>query len=334
MEAEEGDFINLEVAFAYRARKSQSFKERTKDVHMFLAFWLPGKIKIPVWVDVKGIVGIVRLRLQLAPDPPFFQLMTLTFLGQPKVDIKCIPIVKHGLNIMDLPLISNFVQSSVNAAMAEYVAPKSLTLDLKDMLAGDDFKKDTAARGIIVVDIKRGYDFKMGDASIPMISDGSSDPYVSVGWAKFGKAIFSTRVMISEMEPHWHERAVLLVTPEELNVAERLRLQLWDSDRFTADDDLGRIEVDLKHIMRSDETNGKMCGRTDGFRALKAGENSKHTKEQKPACLMFAETFTDLLPFCSSAGKARLVGRLLLQSPLTALPIRGAKLRQIHSIKR
>ena len=37
---------------------------------------------------------------------------------------------------MDVPLISNFVQSAVDAAMAEYVAPKSLNLDLKDMLSG------------------------------------------------------------------------------------------------------------------------------------------------------------------------------------------------------
>lgn len=273
MEAEEGDFINLEVAFAYRARKSESFKDRTKDMHLYLAFYLPGGLKLPIWVDVKGVVGTCRMRLQLAPDPPFFALCTLTFLGQPKVDISCIPLFKRALNIMDLPLISKFVQSSVDAAMAEYVAPKSLTLDLKDMLAGDDFKKDTVARGILVVDIIHGYDFKEGDTKIPMISDGSSDPYVSVGWAKFGKPMFSTRVLISEQEPFWHERAVLLVTPEELNVDERLRLQLWDSDRFTADDDLGRIEVDLKQIMTSDDTNGKMHYRTDGFRALKAGEN-------------------------------------------------------------
>ncbi|KAM3415028.1 hypothetical protein BST61_g10165 [Cercospora zeina] len=244
MEAEEGDFINLEVAFAYRARASKSFQDRTKDIHLYLAFYLPGGIKFPVWVDMKGVV-----------------------------DMSCIPIVKRGLNIMDLPLISNFVQSSVDAAMAEYVAPKSLTLDLKDMLAGDDFKKDTNARGILVVDILHGYDFKMGDASIPLISEGGSDPYVSVGWAKFGKPMFSTRVLIKEMEPYWHERAYLLVTPEELNVDERLRIQLWDSDRFTADDDLGRIELDLKKIMRSDETNGRMHYRTDGFKALKAGED-------------------------------------------------------------
>lgn len=43
-EAEEGDFINLEVAFAYRARPSKSLEERTKDMHLYLAFYLPGKL--------------------------------------------------------------------------------------------------------------------------------------------------------------------------------------------------------------------------------------------------------------------------------------------------
>lgn len=274
MEAEEGEFINLEVAFAYRTRStSKSLKERTKDMHLYLAFYLPGNIKVPVWVDLQGIIGTMRLRLQLTPDPPFFALCTITFLGQPKVDLSCVPISKHALNIMDVPFISNFVQSSVDAAMAEYVAPKSLTLDLKDMLAGDDFKKDTIATGVIMVHIKRGYDFKVGDTGIPLIKDGGSDPYVSVGWAKFGKVLWSTRIIVSEMEPYWDETCFVLVTPEELNVEERLRVQLWDSDKFSADDDLGRIEVDLKEIMTSNESNGRMWHRTDGFRALKSGDN-------------------------------------------------------------
>lgn len=274
-EAEEGDFINLEVAFAYRARPSKSMAERTKDMHLYLAFYLPGNIKIPVYVDMRGLVGIVRLRLQQTPDPPFFALCTITFLGQPKVDISCIPLVKRGLNLMDLPLISNFVQSSVDAAIAEYVAPRSLTLDLKDMLVGDDFKKDTVAKGVIVIDIIHGFEFRTGDAAIPLIrSEASSDPYISVAWAKFGKPVFSTRVLVKEMEPYWHERCYMLVTPQELDVGERIRLQLWDSDRFTADDDLGRVEVDLKKIMTSDESNGKMHTRVDGFKALKAGEVS------------------------------------------------------------
>jgi hypothetical protein len=174
---------------------------------------------------------------------------------------------------MDLPLISRFVQSAVDAGLSTLVAPRNMTLDLKEMLVGDDFKKDTTARGVLVVHIKRGFDFKEGDAGIGPIKQGSADPYVSVGWAKFGKPVWSTRVLQSEMEPCWDETAFILVTPEELNVEERLRVQLWDSDRTTADDDLGRIEVDLKQIMRDSRSNGKMWIRSDGFKALKKGEN-------------------------------------------------------------
>lgn len=274
LEAEEGDFVNMEVAYAYRARSSKrTMKERAKDMHLYMAFYLPSNIKVPIWVDLRGIVGTMRLRLQLCPDPPFFSLCTLTFLGQPKVELSCTPLSKHALNIMDIPLISNFVQNAVDAAMAQYVAPKSLNLDLKDMLAGDDFKKGVTARGVLAVHIKRGYDFKTGDQGIPLVKDGSSDPYVSVGWAKFGKPVWSTRLMMNEMEPWWDETAYVLVTPEELNVDERLRVQLWDSDRVTADDDLGRIELDLKEIMKNEQSNGRMWNRTDGFRALKKGDD-------------------------------------------------------------
>lgn len=182
------------------------------------------------------------------------------------------PLVKRGVNIMDLPVISRFVQSSIDAATAEYVAPKSLTLDLKDMLTGDDFKKDTSARGILVVRIKKAFDFKEGDVGLGPIKQGSSDGYVTVGWAKFGKPMWSTRVILADMQPHWEETAFVLVTPQELNVDENLRVQLWDSDRGTADDDLGSIEVPLKDIMRDDCSNGKMWDREDGFRALKKDE--------------------------------------------------------------
>lgn len=140
MEAEEGDFVNMEIAFSYRASSTgKTMKVKSKNAHLYLAFYLPGKIKLPVWVELRGIVGTMRMRLQLCPDPPFFALCTLTFLGQPKADLSCVPLVKKGLNILDLPLTSSFVQSAIDAALAEYVAPKSLTLDLKDMLVGEPY---------------------------------------------------------------------------------------------------------------------------------------------------------------------------------------------------
>ncbi|KAK4697975.1 hypothetical protein P7C71_g202, partial [Lecanoromycetidae sp. Uapishka_2] len=278
MEAEEGDFVNVEVGFSYRASKSgKSLKLKSKKAHLFLAFYLPGGIRFPVWVELRGIVGTLRMRLQLCPDPPFFALCTLTLLGQPKAEMSCVPLTKKGLNIMDFPLISSFVQSSIDAALAEYVAPKSLTLDLKDMLVGDDFKKDTVTRGVVMVTIKRGIDFKEGDPGIVGLKKGSSDAYVAVGWAKFGKPVWSTRVIVKDMQPVWEETAFILVGAQEVNAEERLRVQLWDSDRTSADDDLGRIEVDLKELMHSHQSHSKIWHRTDGFQALEGDEKMPGT---------------------------------------------------------
>ena len=164
---------------------------------------------------------------------------------------------------MDVPLISSFVQSSIAAALAEYVAPKSLTLELKDMLMGEEFKKDTVSRGVVVVYIKSARDFKQGDISLGPFKRGSSDSYVTAGWEKFAKPVASTRIILSDMYPTWNEWAYLLVTPEELNADEKVRLQLWDSDRMDADDDLGRVEVELRDLMHNPKTKEKMCDRED-----------------------------------------------------------------------
>lgn len=266
MEAEEGDFVNMELAFSYRARASgRTIKTKARNAHLYLKFYLPGGIAVPVWVEIRGIIGIMRMRMQLTPDPPFFSLCTVTFLGQPSVDLSCVPLSKHSPNLMDVPFISNFVQSSVDAALAEYVAPKSLALDLKEMLMGDDSKKDTVSTGVILIYIKYATKFKQGDGDIGPLK-GGSDTYVTVGWGKFGKPAASTRIIVDSLTPTWDEWASILVTQEELDAEETLRLQLWDSDKYTADDDLGRLELPLKGLVNGDETKNRLCEREDGLR--------------------------------------------------------------------
>ncbi|KAI0159877.1 hypothetical protein GGR52DRAFT_166015 [Hypoxylon sp. FL1284] len=262
MEAEEGDFVNMELALSYRSRSSgKSMKAKAKNAHLYLKFYLPGGVAIPVWVELKGLILTLRLRLQLTPDPPFISLCTLTFLGQPKASISCTPLSKRSISLTDVPLISSFVNSAIDAALAEYVAPKSLTLNLKDMLVGEDFKKDTTSLGVVWVFIKHARGFKQGDGGIGPIK-GSSDSYVSVSWGKFGKPVASTRIVTDDDTPNWHEWASILVTPEELNAEEKLRLQLWDSDKWSADDDLGRVEIDLRSLMKKPNS---MQDREDRF---------------------------------------------------------------------
>lgn len=177
---------------------------------------------LAIWFEIQGIVGMLRLRLQLTPDPPFLAQNTFTFMGQPKVNLSCMPVFKHGLNIMNLPIISSFVQTSVDAAMADYVAPKSLTLDPKDKIMAEDVKKDTSAHGVVVIRIKRAAGFKGSDTGLFRMRKGSADPYVSVSWTKFGKSVWATRVIVSEMEPIWDETDFIIIGPKELNAQERL----------------------------------------------------------------------------------------------------------------
>ncbi|KAI5865413.1 hypothetical protein GGS23DRAFT_426057 [Durotheca rogersii] len=265
MEAEEGDFVNLELALAYRGRSSgKSLKMKAKNAHLYLKFYLPGEVAIPVWVELRGLIITLRLRLQLTPDPPFISLCTMTFLGQPKASISCTPLSKRSFSLTDVPLISSFVNSAIDAALAEYVAPKSLTLNLRDMLVGSDFKKNTISLGTVWIFIKSARGFKQGDGGVGPVK-GSSDAYVTVSWGKFGKPMASTRIITNGNEPNWNEYTSILVTPEEVNAEEKLRLQLWDSDRWSADDDLGRVEVDLKYLMGHSRTYNKVEEREDGF---------------------------------------------------------------------
>jgi hypothetical protein len=46
MEAEEGDFVNVEIAFAYRPSTGRGIRSRAKHAHLYLAFYLPGKVKL------------------------------------------------------------------------------------------------------------------------------------------------------------------------------------------------------------------------------------------------------------------------------------------------
>lgn len=66
MEAEEGDFINLELAVAYRSRATgKSIRAKAKNAHLFLKFYSIGGVALPVWVEVRGFIATLRLRLQL-----------------------------------------------------------------------------------------------------------------------------------------------------------------------------------------------------------------------------------------------------------------------------
>lgn len=133
-----------------------------------------------IWVELKGLVGTVRMRLQLAPDPPFLKTLTFTLMGIPQVAVSCIPMVESGINVLNLPIISQFVNASIATAANEYVAPKSMSMELGKVLVGDDVKKDTEALGVLWININRALGLSSQDRS------GSSDAYITLAFSKVG----------------------------------------------------------------------------------------------------------------------------------------------------
>ncbi|MCO5613703.1 hypothetical protein L7F22_067981 [Adiantum nelumboides] len=251
-----GSYINLELGFLYRARPTaNTVASKSRNAHLLIKFWVGARklytIPLPVWVEIKGLVGTVRARLQLTPDPPFVKMLTFSFMGLPRVGIEVVPL---GINLTHVPFLSGFVQSSIDAACGEYCAPSSMTMDLGEILMGDSIKREVNAMGVLVIYVHRAFDLEKQDVR------GSSDPYCTLSLAKYGKVQYATRVALDDLSPRWEERYVMLINPEAVRAREKVSIALWDSDRFSADDMLGRAEVDLEDLVKRP---GRLFKRTD-----------------------------------------------------------------------
>ncbi|CZS98597.1 probable meiotically up-regulated gene 190 protein [Rhynchosporium agropyri] len=233
---EGGDHYNLECSFAYHAAPTGAgTSEKARNMHMQLVFYLGMKglfgVPLPIFVELQGLVGTVRLRLQLSPEPPFLKSVTFTLMGLPKVQAGCVPLIDAGINVLDLPLISRFVNHAIGAAANEYVAPKSMILDMTKLLKGDDIQEETEALGVLWIRIHRATGLSKQDRHGS--KGGGSDPYVT-----------------DDLNPIWEETCALLVTPELIKADEQLSMELWDSDRATADDVVGKVELSMQKMIQ------------------------------------------------------------------------------------
>ncbi|SCV68713.1 BQ2448_834 [Microbotryum intermedium] len=245
-EDQTGDYVNFEISFGYFAPPGVK-KLQGENISLIIKFFLGAydlfHLPIPIWIGVESIVGTVRLRCQMVANPPFIRNVTFTLMGVPAIEASAIPLAKALPNVLDLPLISGFVQSSIAAATSIYCAPKSMTMNIAQMISGDGIKKETKALGVFMVKIHYAEDLFARD------DNGFSDPYVVLAYAKFGKPLFSTRIIERTLNPVWEQTAFLLVTDDEIRADEKLSVQLWDSDKVSADDLVGRITVPLIDLM-------------------------------------------------------------------------------------
>lgn len=251
---EDGSFYNLEFSFAYQAKTNlNDVQAKAKNMHIHLVFYIGIKgffgVPFPVFVELQNLVGTMRMRLQMSPESPFLKKLTFTFMGLPKIQASCTPLVKTGIDVLSLPLISNFVNKAIGTVVSEYVAPKSMTLDVGKYLLGDDIQKDVEAMGILWIRIHKAVGLSKQDRRGS--EGGGSDSYITISFAKYKKPLYSTRVIQDDLNPIWLETCALIVTPDLIKIDEHLSVELWDSDRLTADDIVGKIQLSLQQIIQN-----------------------------------------------------------------------------------
>ncbi|KAK5136321.1 hypothetical protein LTR08_003694 [Meristemomyces frigidus] len=270
---EGGDYYNLEISFAYHAEPSgKRASDKARNMHMQLVFYLGVKglfgVPLPIFVELQGLVGTVRLRMAMTPEPPFLKTLTFTLMGVPHVQAGCIPMLEHGVNLLNLPLISQFVNYAIGAAASMYVAPKSMSLDMRAMLQGDDITKDVQAMGVMWIRIHKAVGLSKQDKRGS--EWGGSDPYITLTFSKYGKPMYCTRVITDDLNPIWEETTALLVTPELIKADENLSVELWDSDRHSADDIVGKVELSMQKMIQHP---GKMYPQVSKLAGMDAGSD-------------------------------------------------------------
>ncbi|KAK5242056.1 hypothetical protein LTR16_008804, partial [Cryomyces antarcticus] len=146
-----------------------------------------------------------------------------------------------------------------------YVAPKSMSIDMRAILQGDTVQKETLALGVMWIRIHRAVGLSKQDKRGSR--HGGSDPYITLAFSKYGKPMYCTRVITDDLNPIWEETAALLVTPELIKADENLSVELWDSDRHSADDIVGKVELSMQKMIQHP---GKMYPQVSKLKGLDA----------------------------------------------------------------
>lgn len=317
-----GDYVNLEVTFAYRGATTKKgfFRSTTtnnstgplntsgpvvageekeleadpeedfdqlKDVpteriHMLLYLSVGlqkiAAVDIPVWIEMVGIEGKARVRLQMTPVAPFVKHAAVTFVGAPKLEISAKPLGKKMvIDAMNLPLMSSYVLHAVQDVIKGFIAPLSYTIDVAALLGAGDGPQDVYSLGVICFVIHQADDLPASD------NNGQSDPFVQASFARAGKPLFTSRIVRKRRDAVWQETGFLLVSPDEVRDHDRLRLTVFDADRFSADDPLGKIEISLHRLIRKFRPDGEARStnlletRTDKLLPMRKGASVQGT---------------------------------------------------------
>jgi len=208
IEREEGGvFYNLEIAIAYH---EAPFRSRKEQMHVDILATV-GPVLLPIFVQVKEFVATIRLRLQMHPDLPFLKNITFALTENPKINTSVSLGAPWALDLLNLPIIDSLLASQIDQAAADFVQPKSMSLDMTAYVGGSDQMEDTEAIGVLFVKIHRARNLARQDTRGP-----GADPYLTIAFSKYEKPMYATRIIKGDRNPVWEETAIIMIRAEHV----------------------------------------------------------------------------------------------------------------------
>ena len=282
-----GEYVNFAVDFSYDGRKNRNGWDLHFLCYMGLGLKGVGGAEIresvwrcpewyihradegrcresAIWIEMLKITGTVsthsglppirgnhspvaipqiHVRLLLSPDVPFVRTASISLPKLPDFDLAIKPVKDLSLDFFGLPFLKPFMEKAILEVADGFVRPNSYKLDVDRLLLGEEAALRTEAIGVLHIRIHRAEGLKAADTF------GSSDPYATVAYSKLSKPVFSTRTIVDSLNPRWEEDAYVLIVADAIESGERVRIVVYDSDRFSADDAIGMVDVDLADLL-------------------------------------------------------------------------------------
>ncbi|KAG8407872.1 hypothetical protein J3458_020182 [Metarhizium acridum] len=268
IEMEEGGvFYNLEISIAYH---QPPFQTRKDHMHADILAML-GPVPLPIFVQVKELFTTVRVRIQMHPDLPFLKKVTFSLTESPKMSASISIGAYWTMDLLSLPVVDSILASQINAASANFVQPKSMSLDMTSIIGGSDQKEETDAIGVLVVKIHRARNLARQDTRGP-----GADPYLTIAFSKYEKPMYASRIIKGDRNPVWEESAIIMIRAEHVKRKENVLLRLWDSDTMGSDDVSGVCEFPLQELILDEN---KMHWREDRLQGETAGTDAEGVLE-------------------------------------------------------
>ncbi|GAA96025.1 uncharacterized protein L969DRAFT_100022 [Mixia osmundae IAM 14324] len=243
---DEGDFCTIEVDYSYRRLPTAHHKKhKTPNSHLLVFMGISlGKIaryELPSLVEISGVVGRARVRVQLISDPPFLRHCTLTLPSRPRIDIRVRPSRSLKLDLMNIPGISSYILSSINIVAENFVSPRSYTLDVSKIIMGSDIPLKTEHCGVIFLGLLSASELGVHHETHHL------DTFIEVILS--GKVIYKTRIIRQCKMPCWQESVFVKVLPSHLSDNDAIRITISHADRLTDSDIIGFLDVKLQELV-------------------------------------------------------------------------------------